>query len=294
MSRMLEPHGGGLDAALHVLRERFGHEGFRPRQAEIVRAMLAGRDLLAVLPTGAGKSVCFQLPALLADRPTVVVSPLIALMQDQVAGLSRRGIDAAALTSATPRAERERLRERLAGQPPRLLYASPERLAVAGFVDACRRLRPARVVVDEAHCISEWGHDFRPDYRRILSFLEAVGRPPVAAFTATATPATRADVERCLELRSPRRFVAPVDRPNLRWAVRRDRRAGGAILRAETAAREALRRDPRAAAIVYVLSRAGAIRAAAALRRLGIPAGAYHGGMEPEARAERQEAFLGG
>ncbi len=283
-----------LAAAREALRDRFGHPDFRPRQAGIVRAMLEGRDVLAVLPTGAGKSLCFQLPALLAAGPTLVVSPLIALMEDQVAGLTGRGVDAAALTSATPAAGRDRLLRRLAARPPRLLYVSPERLATPAFVTAWGRLRPARVVVDEAHCISEWGHDFRPEYRRILGFLEAVGRPPVAAFTATATPATRDDVERCLALRAPLRVTAPVDRPNLRWSVRRDRSPGGAARRAEGAVRAALRTDDEAAAVLYLLSRAGALRAATGLRRLGIAAGAYHGGMDPDTRASRQGAFLGG
>lgn len=283
-----------LVAARRVLRDRFGHPEFRPRQAGIVRAMLEGRDVLAVLPTGGGKSLCFQLPALLSPGPTLVVSPLIALMDDQVTGLRRRGIDAEALTSATPRAERDRLLGRLAVRPPRLLYVSPERLAAPAFLEAWGRLRPDRLVVDEAHCISEWGHDFRPEYRRILHFLSAVGRPPVAAFTATATPATRDDVERSLALRAPYRATAPVDRPNLRWSVRRLRAPGGAARRAEEAVRAALRTDEGAAAVAYLLSRAGTLRAAAALRRLGIAAGAYHGGMDPATRAARQAAFLGG
>jgi len=296
MRGILSPSPGtaDLEAARRVLRDRFGFPDFRPGQAGIVTAMLGGRDVLAVLPTGAGKSLCFQLPALLAPGPTLVVSPLIALMEDQVAGLRRRGIDAAALTSATPGPERDRLLGRFAVRPPRLLYVSPERLGTSAFAEAWGRLRPARLVVDEAHCISEWGHDFRPEYRRILRFLEAVGRPPVAAFTATATPATRDDVARCLALRAPHSVTAPVDRPNLRWSVRHDRAPGSAARRAEAAVQGALRADGDAAAVVYVLSRAGTARAAAALRRSGVAAGAYHGGMDPATRTELQEAFLRG
>ncbi|MFW6088767.1 MAG: RecQ family ATP-dependent DNA helicase [Gemmatimonadota bacterium] len=276
------------ERAAAVLRERFGHPAFRAGQEPIVGAMTAGRDVLAVLPTGAGKSVCFQLPALLSSRPTLVVSPLIALMEDQVAALDARGIEAAAVTSTTTPAERRRIERRLAGQGPFLLYAAPERLVLDAFRESASHARLARIVVDEAHCISEWGHDFRPSYRMIGQFARAVGRPPVAAFTATATPATRADIVRQLGLRNPARFVTAVDRPNLRWEVVR---APGTV-KALPRLGEAVRCRGRGAALVYLPTRALATGLAAALRRQGQPAIAYHAGLSAERRRAAQAAFL--
>ncbi|MGI9038431.1 MAG: RecQ family ATP-dependent DNA helicase [Gemmatimonadota bacterium] len=276
------------DAAGAALRERFGHPDFRPGQRPIVEAMLAGRDVLAVLPTGAGKSICFQLPALLSPRPVIVVSPLIALMHDQVAALCGNGIDAAALTSTSSEPERRRMLARLVAGGPFLLYVTPERLASKPFVQVARRARPGRIVVDEAHCISEWGHDFRPEYRRIGRFGAAIGRPPVAAFTATATPATRADIARQLELRRPADFAAPVDRPNLRWAVRR----AGSMASAVTLVGEALGACENGAGLVYVPTRALAAGCAAALRRVGITALAYHAGLDDVRRSRAQGAWL--
>lgn len=271
-----------------VLQERFGYPAFRPGQREIVTAVHAGRDVLAVLPTGAGKSICFQVPALLADGPTLVVSPLIALMEDQVAALRRRGIPAAALTSASPPAERTAALAGLRGGTPFLLYVAPERLSSPDLRQRLRTAGLARVVVDEAHCISEWGHDFRPSYRRIAGAAATAGRPPVAAFTATATPATRVDIEASLRLRTPARFVHPVDRPNLRWDVRRERTLPNAVAAIGRAVAD--RGD--GAAIVYASTRALAAGTADALRRRGARASAYHAGLSPERRAEVQSRFL--
>lgn len=277
-----------VDRAGAVLRERFGHAAFRAGQAPIVAAMAAGRDVLAVQPTGAGKSVCYQVPALLSSRPTLVVSPLIALMEDQVAALDARRIPAAAFTSATTPAERRRTERRLVEPGPFLLYAAPERLVLDAFRLTAERARLARIVVDEAHCISEWGHDFRPSYRAIGHFASAIGRPPVAAFTATATPATRADIVRQLALDRPARFVASVDRPNLRWEVERAASPARALPRLG----EAVRRRGSGAALVYVPTRALAAGLAAALRRQGQPAVAYHAGLSAERRTAAQSAFL--
>ncbi|MGD8496277.1 MAG: RecQ family ATP-dependent DNA helicase [Gemmatimonadales bacterium] len=279
--------GVGVPAALRVLRERFGHADFRPGQAAVVAAMAAGRDVLAVLPTGAGKSLCYQVPALLVERPTIVVSPLIALIEDQVAALRRRGIPSSALTSAVQPGGRRAAEARFGGSGPLLLYVAPERLATPAFVELARRARPARIVVDEAHCISEWGHDFRPDYRRIGAFADAVGAPAMAAFTATATPETRRDIVHQLALRSPVRVVRSVDRPNLFWQVEPARDAGAALARV---GREVRARGD-GAAIVYVGTRALATGSAAALRRLGQSAAAYHAGLSPRRRAAVQAAF---
>lgn len=274
--------------AAAVLQERFGHPSFRAGQGPIVAAMAAGRDVLAVLPTGAGKSVCYQVPALLSTRPTLIVSPLIALMEDQVAALDGKGIPAAAFTSATTPAERRKAERCFVEAGPFLLYAAPERLVLDAFRELASRARLARIVVDEAHCISEWGHDFRPSYRTIGQFAHAVGRPPVAAFTATATPATRTDIARQLALRRPARFIAAVDRPNLRWEVERAPSTARALPRLG----EAVRRRGPGAALVYVPTRSLATALAAALRRQGQPAVAYHAGLSAERRTAAQAAFL--
>jgi ATP-dependent DNA helicase RecQ len=254
-----------------ALREYFGHDDFRPGQAAVVSAILSGRDVLAVRSTGSGKSLCFQLPAVMSAGTTIVVSPLIALMRDQVEGLRRRGIDAAALTSAIGGSDRETLLQRLGTAPPGLVYVSPEGLATRAGL-SLSVLKPGRVVIDEAHCISDWGHDFRPEYRRILPWLESAGRPPVAAFTATATPGTRRDIEACLGLRRTVRFISSVNRPNLHWEVQVSGKPGSAVEAIASAAADALREGEGASALIYVLSRAAAGRLAHYLRCRGIRA----------------------
>lgn len=281
--------GMQLEAAREALRRHWGHADFRPAQLPVVRAMLAGRDVLAVLPTGGGKSVCFQVPALVSGGLTLVVSPLISLMEDQVAGARRRGVAAGALTSATSAGERRRIGAALRSGRLTLLYVSPERLESPGFVRTLQDAGIRRLAVDEAHCVSEWGHDFRPSYRRIAAAWKGLGRPPLAAFTATATPETRLDLLQCLGLREPVRVVASVDRPNLRWAAERTRTMEEAAGRAL-----ALVRRTRGASLVYLPTRRRAVRVAAALRRRGIEAAPYHAGLPAEARAGVQEAFLAG
>lgn len=289
-----DPGSGTRRELEAALRRHFGHDGFRPGQAAVVSAILAGRDVLGVRTTGSGKSLCFQLPALMSSEPTIVVSPLIALMRDQVEGLRRRGIDAAAFTSAAGGAERSVLLRRLATAPPRLLYVSPEGLSSRLGSSLSATLKPARVVIDEAHCISDWGHDFRPEYRRILAWLEAAGRPPVAAFTATATPETRRDIESCLGMRDPVRLVSSINRPNLRWEVRSGRESGSALDAIVTAVRQSLQEGEQASALVYALSRSGTGRLAHALRCRGVPAVAYHAGMDSTTRSRLQDEFTHG
>ena len=274
--------------AIQILQTTFGHAVFRDDQADIVSALASGRDVIAVLPTGAGKSICYQVPALLSPGSTLVVSPLIALMQDQVSALQRKGVAAVALTSASSSTDRREAAARLASHEPSLVYVAPERLAAASFRQLAGQAYLSRIVVDEAHCISEWGHDFRPDYRAIGAFAAAVGRPPIAAFTATATPATRADISVRLELHRPIEFIRSVDRPNLHWAVVRPRGSGPAYRQLEKAVR--CRGD--GAALVYVPTRARAVAVAAALRRGGHPAEAYHAGLSADRRRRVQEQFV--
>lgn len=274
--------------AIQILQNTFGHAAFRDDQADIITAVASGRDVIAILPTGAGKSICYQVPALLAPGSTLVVSPLIALMHDQVSALQRKGVAAVALTSASSSTDRRAAAARLAAHEPSLVYVAPERLAAASFRQLASQARLSRIVVDEAHCISEWGHDFRPDYRTIGAFAAAVGRPPIAAFTATATPATRVDIAVRLGLRHPLEFIRSVDRPNLHWAVVRSRGPGPAYHQLEKAVR--YRGD--GAALVYVPTRARAVAVAAALRRGGQPAEAYHAGLSAERRRRVQNQFV--
>ncbi|HJW14802.1 MAG TPA: ATP-dependent DNA helicase RecQ [Thermoanaerobaculia bacterium] len=276
------------------LARHFRHASFRPGQEEIVRAVLAGRDVLAVMPTGSGKSLGYQLPALLLPGLTLVVSPLIALMKDQVDELNRKGIPAAALHSlASPGQRRAAIADALRGAL-RLLYVAPERFASPSFLRELGGLRLSRFAVDEAHCVSEWGHDFRPDYR-LLAQAAALcrrsdgepGRPPIIAFTATATPEVREDIVTLLGLREPGVFVAGFDRPNLFLDVRRvsgelEKRA---LLPELVGGRRAL---------VYAATRKSAERAAEALRMAGTDAEAYHAGLEEAERTRVQNGFASG
>ncbi len=202
-----------------ALEKHFGFREFLDAQEEVIDAILAGNDVLCVMPTGGGKSLCYQLPALMLEGVTVVVSPLIALMKDQVDALARRGIDATLINSTlSPEEQRERIR-RLAAGEFKMVYIAPERFRSPAFVSALGRATISLFAVDEAHCISQWGHDFRPDYFRLHEALERLGHPQVAAFTATATPEVRNDILARLQLEEPRVFVSGFARPNLKIAV---------------------------------------------------------------------------
>jgi ATP-dependent DNA helicase RecQ len=277
-----------------ALERHFGHRAFRPGQEEIVRAALAGSDVLAVMPTGSGKSIGYQLPALLLPGTTLVVSPLIALMKDQVDELNRRSIPAAAIHSLMPAGQRREAIERAREGCWRLLYVSPERFANERFAETLAHVPLSRFAVDEAHCVSEWGHDFRPDYRRLAEAAARCvradgveGRPPILAFTATATPEVRADIVSLLALKEPEVFVAGFDRPNLFLDVRRvsgelEKRA---LLPELVGARRAL---------VYAATRKSAERAAEALRWSGLSADAYHAGLDDHERLRVQNDFADG
>lgn len=268
-----------------LLKRHFGFETFRPLQEEILREALGGRDVVALLPTGGGKSLCFQLAALALPGLTVVVSPLIALMKDQVDALTVSAIPATFLNSSL---SAEQARDRLAGLERgrfKLLYVAPERLVMTGFLERIQRWNASLFAIDEAHCISEWGHDFRPDYRQLTILREKFPTVPIMALTATATERVREDIGRQLQLRSPRRFVASFNRPNLTYRVSDKVGAYGQIL-------EFVRARPRDCGIIYCQSRRSVDELASRLSSDGMRAAAYHAGMESEDRSRQQEAFL--
>jgi ATP-dependent DNA helicase RecQ len=271
--------------ALATLREVFGFPGFRPGQEEVVRAVLDGEDVLAVMPTGAGKSLCYQLPALVRGGLTVVVSPLIALMRDQVAQLQRTGVEAGSLNSANEPAETRRVTDALRDGRLRLLYASPERLASPGMVDQLRRAGATLLAIDEAHCVSQWGHDFRPEYALLGEARRRLGEVQTIALTATADTATRTDILARLFGREPRLFVHGFDRPNLRLAM-----AAKANSRRQLLAFLASHRGE--SGIVYCSSRNATLRIAGMLEEAGYRALPYHAGLEAADRARHQDAFL--
>jgi ATP-dependent DNA helicase RecQ len=278
-----------MDEARRLLRHHFGHADFRPAQAPVVESVLAGRDTLAVLPTGGGKSVCFQIPALVSDGLTLVVSPLIALMQDQVAAAVARGIPAAALHSGVADEQRQRIWAALRERSLRLLYVSPERLVRLAPELAERALRPTLLAVDEAHCIAEWGHDFRPSYRTLGAARHRLGGPPTVALTGSATPAVRADIARALRFRPGRfaEYLGSFDRANLWFGV-----VPVASERARLQALVRLLADDDRMVIVYAPTRSVTEAIARALAQAGHRAAPYHAGLTRERRGRTLEAFL--
>ena len=269
---------------LAVLKRCFGFSAFRPLQEEIVRDALAGRDVVALLPTGGGKSLCFQLPAVVREGLTVVVSPLIALMKDQVDALDVAGIPATFLNSSLDAADAESRRRGLRERRYRMLYVAPERLMMPGFLAELRGYDVRAFAVDEAHCISEWGHDFRPEYRRLAELRDLFPEAPIMALSATAPPRVRADIAVSLRLREPACYVASFNRPNLLYRVEAKAAAVDQLL-------ALVRRRRDECGIVYAQSRKSVERLAERLREGGVSAAAYHAGMEPDARARTQEAF---
>ena len=269
-----------------VLRDVFHLEAFRPGQAEVVEAQMDGRDVLAVAPTGSGKSLSYWVPAILSDGLTVVVSPLIALMKDQVDRLVAHGVRAAFINSTLDSTEQRRRLEAASRGDYQLLYVAPERFSRPGFTDRLATMAVRRFIVDEAHCISTWGHDFRPDYRLIGGALVACGRPPIGAFTATATPEVRDDIASNLGLREPLVVVTGFNRPNLRLEAVQ---AKGGRDRLELLRRRLNPADGRA--LVYVGTVKGAETTAAAITRWGFPAAPYHGRLPDLSRRRIQDGF---
>src|SRR3989338_2680205 len=202
-----------------LLKKYFGYDSFRPLQQEIITRLLENKDCLALMPTGGGKSLCYQLPALIFPGITIVVSPLIALMKDQVDNLTQIGIPAALINSSVPPEAAARARQEALSGKLKILYLAPERLRVAGFNEFLRQLKIHLFAIDEAHCISEWGHDFRPDYRNLKTFRELFPSVPFIALTATATDKVRLDIIKQLNLREPKIFIGSFNRPNLTYSV---------------------------------------------------------------------------
>lgn len=270
---------------LAIVERVWGYHELRPLQDEAMLASLRGRDALVVMATGGGKSLCYQAPALLRTGLTVVVSPLISLMQDQVTSLVESGVAAAALSSAMSGAERHAVHTRLAARTLKLLFVAPERLMLTGFAEDLVSWGVETLVIDEAHCISHWGHDFRPEYRRLGELRSARPEIPIQAFTATATPQVRADIARQLGLREPTVLVGSFDRPNLtyRFTPRRD---------AEAQVLEVIRRHSGEAGIVYCLRRTDVDQLAQQLAADGVRCLPYHAGLDADVRQRNQAQFL--
>ena len=276
-----------IEGARLVLKDRFGHAAFRPGQERAVASVLAGRDTLVILPTGGGKSLCYQVPALLLDGLTVVLSPLISLMKDQVDALEAKGIPAAFINSSLSAGQiSERLAKAQRGEV-KLLYLAPERFDFGGAAARIAAMNVSLLAIDEAHCISEWGHDFRPSYRRVRDIRETLGFPPTLALTATATPEVRRDIARVLALRDPEVVLTGFDRPNLRWHVVRTKND---VEKDGTLAQLLARHE--GVAIVYAATRKTVDRVANVLSRAGIRAEAYHAGLDDARRREVQDAFM--
>src|SRR5918993_5356196 len=278
-----------LDEARAVLRARFGFQQFRPGQERAVSSVLEGKDTLVVLPTGGGKSVCYQVPAMVLPGLTVVVSPLISLMKDQVDALTSRGIPATFVNSTLTSGEASERMTRVMRREVKLLYVAPERFDFGTAAERLRDMGVSLLAIDEAHCISEWGHDFRPSYLRMASVRERLGDPPTIALTATATKVVREDIARQLHLDDPTTVITGFDRTNLHYHVvptKNERDKDAALV-------EILRRHD-GLAVVYASTRKAVERIAGELDRARIPVVGYHAGLDDSHRHEVQDAFMNG
>lgn len=271
---------------LESLHRYFGHNAFRMAQESIVQAVCDGRDVLAIMPTGGGKSLCYQLPALLLEGCVIVVSPLIALMKDQVDALLQRGIAATVINSSLSAEEQYARIRGMADGKYKLVYIAPERFRQRTFVEQLKRAPIAFYAIDEAHCVSQWGHDFRPDYLRLGQAIDQAGRPPVCAFTATATPDVRGDIEKFLGLKDAAVFISGFARPNLEFRVFNAERRADKFERMEQLIRE------HRTAILYCTTRKRVDEVAGKLKELGIRHIAYHAGMDDKQRSQMQEKFI--
>jgi ATP-dependent DNA helicase RecQ len=275
-----------LEEARFYLKKYYGYSTFRPGQELIIKNILEKRDLLAIMPTGSGKSICYQIPALLFPGLSIVISPLISLMKDQVDILEEKGLPATYLNSSLKASETKRRIEKVRRGDYKLLYIAPERLKIPGFIDLLNKLELSMVCVDEAHCISQWGHDFRPAYLYIGDLVQQLKKRPVlAAFTATATPEVREDIIKGLKLRNPRLYLGGFDRENLTFIVKRGVNKDRFIL-------DYLKKNTGSAGIIYTATRRKTDRLYQLLSARGYAVGRYHAGLSTRERYDTQQAFL--
>lgn len=269
-----------------ILKQYFGYDGFREGQELLIDSMLAGRDTLGIMPTGAGKSLCFQIPALMFPGITLVISPLISLMKDQVAALKQAGVPAAYLNSSLTGAQYfKALENAKCGRYP-IIYVAPERLTTEAFLDFALHAEISMIAIDEAHCVSQWGQDFRPSYLRILDFIEMLPqRPVISGFTATATGEVRDDVINILQLREPTVLTTGFDRPNLYFAVQTPKDKYGAV-------RSYLEAHPKESGIIYCLTRKTVEEVCSRLQKDGFGVTRYHAGLSDRERQQNQEDFI--
>ena len=269
-----------------VLKQYFGHSSFREGQEQVVDAILQGRDAICVMPTGAGKSICYQVPALIFNGITIVVSPLISLMKDQVNALAQNGIQAAYLNSSLTSTQYAKVIGNIRRGIYKIIYVAPERLSVPDFLDACIDIKVDLLAIDEAHCISQWGQDFRPSYLKIADFVSSFGyRPTIAAFTATATAEVKDDIEYSLKLKSPFRITTGFDRPNLKFEVIRAKHKFDELL-------NILKKHTDDSGIIYCSTRKTVEEVGEKLNDMGFSATVYHAGLEDEVRKQNQEDFV--
>ena len=274
-----------LDLAQKALKQYFGYDKFRPMQAEIIERILSGKDTVVLMPTGGGKSICFQIPAIIQNGLCIVISPLIALMKDQVEGLRANGVNAAYLNSSQSFDEQNKIIEEVLLAEVKLLYVSPEKAVSEEFTSIISRVKITLFAVDEAHCISTWGHDFRPEYNQLKFFKQKFPKVPLVALTATADRLTRHDIMTQMGMKNPKVFISSFDRPNLNLTVLPGRNRLGLIL-------DFIRLRPNQSGIIYCLSRKSTQELCAKLQTNGIAAAFYHAGMTSKARARTQEDFI--
>ena len=278
--------GKKMSDKLSVLKDYFGHDSFRDGQEQIVDALLDGRDALCIMPTGAGKSMCYQIPALLFDGVTIVVSPLISLMKDQVGSLVQSGVPAAYINSSLSYPQFLRVLSNTEHGKYKIIYVAPERLLTDGFLDTCKKIKISMVAVDEAHCVSQWGQDFRPSYLKIVSFIKSLeNRPIVGAFTATATNDVKEDIKKILRLENPFEITTGFDRPNLFFGVIKSSSKDEKLI-------DLIRERGDRSGIVYCATRKNVESVCELLCDNGFSATRYHAGLDEYERRKNQEDFV--